>query len=173
VAVETRPTKLLRLDGFDVRGGKRCSRREDGVGQWHEADTIPGIGRSDSIVRWGQTVIVATGKRTDRRTVIVSDRRRPSERSAKRRLSKTHASRPTKQMCSFLRPSPTSAMGICDNSLTDAEVDRYRDIGGPLEMKCPKRVCSEPCFTAAGTYIRPVRSIESIWVKQNRSLKDR
>jgi hypothetical protein len=57
---ETRPTTIEGWTVLDVRGGTVVLEGPDGVRTAGRGDTVPGIGRIDSIVRWGNRWIVAT-----------------------------------------------------------------------------------------------------------------
>lgn len=57
---ETRPTTIEGWTVLDVRGGTAVLEGPDGVRMATRGDTVPGIGRVDSIVRWGNRWIVAT-----------------------------------------------------------------------------------------------------------------
>jgi hypothetical protein len=59
-AAETRPTTIEGWKVLDVRGGTAVLEGPDGVRMATRGDTVPGIGRIDSIVRWGNRWIVAT-----------------------------------------------------------------------------------------------------------------
>lgn len=59
-APETRPTTIEGWTVLDVRGGMAVLQGPDGVRTVTPGDTVPGIGRIDSIVRWGNRWIVAT-----------------------------------------------------------------------------------------------------------------
>ena len=59
-APETRPTTIEGWTVLDVRGGTAVLEGPDGVRMATRGDTVPGIGRIDSIVRWGSRWIVAT-----------------------------------------------------------------------------------------------------------------
>ena len=59
-AAETRPTTIEGWTLLDVRGGTVVLEGPDGVRTAARGDTVPGIGRIDSIVRWGNRWIVAT-----------------------------------------------------------------------------------------------------------------
>jgi hypothetical protein len=59
-APETRPTTIEGWTVLDVRGGTAVLQGPDGVRTVTPGDTVPGIGRIDSIVRWGNRWIVAT-----------------------------------------------------------------------------------------------------------------
>ena len=59
-APETRPTTIEGWTVLDVRGGTAVLEGPDGVRMATRGDTVPGIGRIDSIVRWGNRWIVAT-----------------------------------------------------------------------------------------------------------------
>ena len=56
----TRPTTIEGWTILDVRGGMAVLQGPDGVRTAAASDTVPGIGRIDSIVRWGNRWIVAT-----------------------------------------------------------------------------------------------------------------
>jgi hypothetical protein len=57
---ETRPTTIEGWTVLNVRGGTAVLEGPDGVRTAARGDTVPGIGRIDSIVRWGNRWIVAT-----------------------------------------------------------------------------------------------------------------
>ena len=57
---ETRPTTIEGWTVLEVRGGTVVLEGPDGVLTAARGDTVPGIGRIDSIVRWGNRWIVAT-----------------------------------------------------------------------------------------------------------------
>jgi hypothetical protein len=57
---ETRPTTIEGWTVLEVRGGMAVLEGPDGVRTAVRGDTLPGIGRIDSIVRWGNRWIVAT-----------------------------------------------------------------------------------------------------------------
>jgi hypothetical protein len=57
---ETRPTTIEGWVVLDVRGGTAVLEGPDGIRTAARGDTVPGIGRIDSIVRWGNRWIVAT-----------------------------------------------------------------------------------------------------------------
>lgn len=57
---ETRPTTIEGWTVLDVRGGAAVLQGPDGVRTAMPGDSVPGIGRVDSIVRWGNRWIVAT-----------------------------------------------------------------------------------------------------------------
>jgi hypothetical protein len=57
---ETRPTTIEGWTVLEVRGGTVVLEGPDGVQTAARGDTVPGIGRIDSIVRWGNRWIVAT-----------------------------------------------------------------------------------------------------------------
>jgi len=59
-APETGPTTIEGWTVLDVRGGTAVLGGPDGVRTAKRGDTVPGIGRIDSIVRWGNRWIVAT-----------------------------------------------------------------------------------------------------------------
>jgi hypothetical protein len=57
---ETRPTTIEGWTVLDVRGGTVVLEGPDGIRTAARGDTVPGIGRIESIVRWGNRWIVAT-----------------------------------------------------------------------------------------------------------------
>jgi hypothetical protein len=57
---ETRPTTIEGWTVLDVQGGTAVLGGPDGVRMATRGDIVPGIGRIDSIVRWGNRWIVAT-----------------------------------------------------------------------------------------------------------------
>ena len=57
---ETKPTTIEGWTVLDVRNGTAVLEGPDGVRTAARGDTVPGIGRIDSIVRWGNRWIVAT-----------------------------------------------------------------------------------------------------------------
>jgi hypothetical protein len=57
---ETKPTTIEGWMVLEVRGGTAVLEGPDGVRTAARGDTVPGIGRIDSIVRWGNRWIVAT-----------------------------------------------------------------------------------------------------------------
>lgn len=59
-APETRPTTISGWTVIDVRNGTAVLEGPDGIRMATRGDTIPGIGRVESIVRWGNRWIVAT-----------------------------------------------------------------------------------------------------------------
>ncbi|MFO1109360.1 MAG: hypothetical protein U1E61_09275 [Bradyrhizobium sp.] len=59
-APETRPTTIEGWTVLDVRGQTAVLQGPDGVRTVALGETVPGIGRIDSIVRWGNRWIVAT-----------------------------------------------------------------------------------------------------------------
>jgi hypothetical protein len=59
-APETRPTTIEGWSVRDVRGGTVVLEGPDGTWTAVAGDTVPGVGRIDSIVRWGNRWIVAT-----------------------------------------------------------------------------------------------------------------
>lgn len=59
-APETRPTTIEGWTVLDVRGQTAVLQGPDGVHTVSLGETLPGIGRIDSIVRWGNRWIVAT-----------------------------------------------------------------------------------------------------------------
>lgn len=59
-APETRPTTIPGWTVVDVRDGTAVLEGPDGIRMAARGDIIPGLGRIDSIVRWGSRWIVAT-----------------------------------------------------------------------------------------------------------------
>ncbi len=59
-APETRPATIEGWTVLDVRGNTATLQGPDGVRTVSLGETLPGIGRVDSIVRWGNRWIVAT-----------------------------------------------------------------------------------------------------------------
>jgi hypothetical protein len=59
---ETRPTTIEGWIVRDVRGGTVVLEGPDGSRTAMAGDTVPGVGRIDTIVRWGNRWIVATDK---------------------------------------------------------------------------------------------------------------
>ena len=59
-APETRPTTIPGWTVVEVRDGTAVLEGPDGIRRAARGDTIPGIGRIESIVRWGNRWIVAT-----------------------------------------------------------------------------------------------------------------
>ena len=57
---ETKPTTIEGWTVLEVRGGTVVLEGPDGIRTAARGDTVPGIGRIDSIVRWGNRWIVAT-----------------------------------------------------------------------------------------------------------------
>lgn len=57
---ETRPTTIVGWIVREVRGGSAVLEGPDGTWTAAAGDTVPGVGRIDSIVRWGNRWIVAT-----------------------------------------------------------------------------------------------------------------
>jgi hypothetical protein len=57
---ETRPTTIAGWIVRDVRGDAIVLQGPDGVRTVMRGDTVPGVGRIDSVVRWGSRWIVAT-----------------------------------------------------------------------------------------------------------------
>jgi hypothetical protein len=57
---ETKPATIEGWTVLDVRSGTAVLEGPDGVRTAARGDTVPGIGRIDSIVRWGNRWIVAT-----------------------------------------------------------------------------------------------------------------
>ncbi|MEH2587369.1 hypothetical protein V1273_001208 [Bradyrhizobium sp. AZCC 1721] len=59
-APETKPTTISGWTVVDVRDGTAVLEGPDGIRMAARGDTIPGIGRVESIVRWGGRWVVAT-----------------------------------------------------------------------------------------------------------------
>jgi hypothetical protein len=59
-APETRPTTIPGWTVVDVRDGTAVLDGPDGIRMAARGDTVPGLGRVDSIVRWGSRWVVAT-----------------------------------------------------------------------------------------------------------------
>jgi hypothetical protein len=59
-APETRPATIAGWTVRDVRGGTAVLDGPDGIRSAMVGDTVPGVGRIESIVRWGNRWIVAT-----------------------------------------------------------------------------------------------------------------
>jgi hypothetical protein len=59
---ETRPTTIEGWTVREVVGGTAVLEGPDGVWRAARGETVPGVGRVDSIVRWGNRWIVATSK---------------------------------------------------------------------------------------------------------------
>jgi hypothetical protein len=57
---ETKPTTIAGWTVLEVRGGTVVLEGPDGVRTAVRGDIVPGVGRIDSIVRWGNRWIVAT-----------------------------------------------------------------------------------------------------------------
>jgi hypothetical protein len=57
---ETKPTTIAGWTVLEVRGGTVVLEGPDGVWTAARGDIVPGVGRIDSIVRWGNRWIVAT-----------------------------------------------------------------------------------------------------------------
>jgi hypothetical protein len=57
---ETRPTTIEGWSIREVAGGTAVLQGPTGVFRVAQGDTVPGVGRVDSIVRWGSRWIVAT-----------------------------------------------------------------------------------------------------------------
>ena len=60
LAPETRPSTIEGWAVLDVRSGTAVLQGPDGIRMAALGDTVPGVGRIDSIVRWGNRWIVAT-----------------------------------------------------------------------------------------------------------------
>jgi hypothetical protein len=61
-APETRPTTIEGWVVREVVGGTAVLQGPEGVWRAKAGDTVPGVGRVDSIVRWGSRWIVATSR---------------------------------------------------------------------------------------------------------------
>jgi hypothetical protein len=59
-APETKPTTIPGWTVVEVRDGTAVLEGPDGIKMAARGDTVAGIGRIDSIVRWGNRWIVAT-----------------------------------------------------------------------------------------------------------------
>jgi hypothetical protein len=59
---ETRPTTIAGWALIEVVDGLAVVQGPNGVWRVRHGDTVPGVGRVDSIVRWGNRWIVATSK---------------------------------------------------------------------------------------------------------------
>jgi hypothetical protein len=59
---ETRPTTIEEWTIREVNGGTAVLEGPNGVWKAVRGDTVPGVGKIDSIVRWGNRWIVATSK---------------------------------------------------------------------------------------------------------------
>ena len=59
-APETRPTTISGWSVVDVRDGTAVLEGPDGIRMAARGDSIPGIGRVESIVRWGNRWVIAT-----------------------------------------------------------------------------------------------------------------
>ncbi|WP_156435483.1 hypothetical protein [Bradyrhizobium lablabi] len=59
-APETRPATIPGWTVVDVRDGTAVLEGPDGIRMAARGDTIPGLGRVDSIVRWGNRWVIAT-----------------------------------------------------------------------------------------------------------------
>ncbi|XSC45026.1 hypothetical protein ACF1BQ_001680 [Bradyrhizobium sp. RDT10] len=59
-APETRPATIPGWTVVDVRDGTAVLEGPDGIRMAARGDTIPGIGRVESIVRWGNRWVIAT-----------------------------------------------------------------------------------------------------------------
>ena len=57
---ETRPTTIEGWSIREVVGGTAVLQGPTGIFRVAQGDTLPGVGRVDSIVRWGSRWIVAT-----------------------------------------------------------------------------------------------------------------
>jgi hypothetical protein len=59
---ETRPTTIEGWTLLEVKGGTAVLEGPDGVRRVTQGDTVPGVGKINSIVRWGSRWIVATSR---------------------------------------------------------------------------------------------------------------
>jgi hypothetical protein len=59
---ETKPTTIEGWTLLEVRGGTAVLEGPDGIWKVTRGDTVPGVGKIDSIVRWGSRWIVATSR---------------------------------------------------------------------------------------------------------------
>jgi hypothetical protein len=59
---ETRPTTIAGWALIEVVDGMAVVQGPSGVWRVRHGDTVPGVGKVDSIVRWGNRWIVATTK---------------------------------------------------------------------------------------------------------------
>jgi hypothetical protein len=59
---ETKPTTIEGWTIREVNGGTAVLEGPNGVWKATRGDTVPGVGKIDSIVRWGNRWIVATSK---------------------------------------------------------------------------------------------------------------
>jgi len=59
---ETRPTTIEGWTLLEVKGGTAVLEGPNGTWRATRGDTVPGVGKIDSIVRWGSRWIVATSK---------------------------------------------------------------------------------------------------------------
>ena len=59
-APETRPATIPGWTVVDVRDGTAVLEGPDGIRMAARGDTIPGLGRVESIVRWGNRWVIAT-----------------------------------------------------------------------------------------------------------------
>jgi len=59
---ETRPTTIAGWALIEVVDGMAVVQGPNGVWRVRHGDTVPGVGKVDSIVRWGNRWIVATTK---------------------------------------------------------------------------------------------------------------
>jgi hypothetical protein len=59
-APETRPATIPGWTVVDVRDGTAVLEGPDGIRMAARGDTIPGLGRVESIVRWGSRWVIAT-----------------------------------------------------------------------------------------------------------------
>src|SRR5262245_52496012 len=59
---ETKPTTIEGWTLLEVKGGTAVLKGPNGVWRATRGDTVPGVGKIDSIVRWGSRWIVATSR---------------------------------------------------------------------------------------------------------------
>jgi hypothetical protein len=59
-APETKPATIPGWTVVDVRDGTAVLEGPDGIRMAARGDTIPGVGRVESIVRWGSRWVIAT-----------------------------------------------------------------------------------------------------------------
>jgi hypothetical protein len=61
-APETRPTTIEGWTLLEVKGSTAVLEGPNGIWRATRGDTVPGVGKIDSIVRWGNRWIVATSR---------------------------------------------------------------------------------------------------------------
>ena len=74
-APETRPATIPGWTVVDVRDGTAVLEGPDGITMAARGDTIPGVGRVDSIVRWGSRWVDCHRQRADRNPVSAGSQR--------------------------------------------------------------------------------------------------